>query len=523
MVWRRWFAGHRSRRIGLALFVVSYAALVAAWLVGNPLGRAPDEPLQYVRALGVGSGQIFGERTKITWPGYTDAQREWSDHEIRIFDLPAHLSLLPAVPCNITDPNQTARCQNGWPGPAATRQISYVGSYQPFAYAPAGVVMRTASTPWMAYILGRATIAALALLLLGLAVRAFWHDALPSLSLFGLALAVTPMAVFLAASLSASGVEIAGAVCYVAGLLAVARGRPKSTSAWLAVGAGGVALGISRSLGPYFVVGLAGVVAVSIGLRAAWQLLRSSGRRALVAGVAVVVASGLNFLWDATQMPHLNWKLSLLAKSNADALPRAGREMIGVFGWLEAGLPRGAINVWAVLTLGLVVLAIVLGSWYERIAIAGVIVGAATLIAAFHAVLLPESGFDVQGRHLLPLAVGVPLLAADVILRHRRRLKATVIGAAAVGGTVVTAALQVLAWYGNARRYAVGVSGPTWFFRHAQWSPPGGWHLWIVVAVLGGASLALAAVVSALPAAQKLGRANVTSLPSAQEPLVGVD
>jgi hypothetical protein len=35
--------------------------------------------------------------------------------------------------------------------------------------------------------------------------------------------------------------------------------------------------------------------------------------------------------------------------------------------------------------------------------------------------------------------------------------------------------MQVVAWYVNAKRYAVGGSGPEWFLSRAAWAPSAGW------------------------------------------------
>jgi hypothetical protein len=384
--------------------------------------------------------------------------------------------------------------------------------------------MRMAGSPWTAYVLGRVGIAALSLVLLGLAIRVFWDGTLPSVAVFGLSLAVTPMAVFLASSLSASGAETAAAVCYVAGLLGLARGRRAAGPVWLAIGAGGTVLAISRSLGPYFILAAAGAVAVSVGFPEAWRRLRAGGRAAVAAGACIAVASALNQWWEATQMPHLSWRASLLAKATLEPLPRVGREMVGVFGWLEAGLPGPVYALWAVLTLSLVVLALALGRWRERLAVVGLIAGCVALVAAFHAVLLPQSGFDIQGRHFLPLAVAVPLLAADVVLRQRHRVRVRILATFAALGAVATGAVQGFAWYVNARRYAVGISGPNWFIARADWSPPGGWAPWVVVAFAGAICLVVGGVRPALPSIVGRRRARLEyGAAPAGEPLVGVD
>ncbi|HKN40526.1 MAG TPA: DUF2142 domain-containing protein, partial [Acidimicrobiia bacterium] len=362
-----------------------------------------------------------------------------------------------------------------------------------------GLAMRLGSTPWSAWLLGRTTVAALTLVLLFLGVLAFWDPGAPAVVFAGIALAVTPMALFLAGSLSPSAEEVAGGVCFAAGLLAVLRDRPPPARAWVAVAAGGVVLAASRSLGPYFVVVVAGVMVVAFGVKQAWRRVRGAWVAAAVATVLIGAACLANLVWEATQQPHTVWRLSLLEHLKWGRLPSLGQEMVGVFGWLEFKLPHPTYWIWGILTLVLVGLAVAVGRWRERVALVGMVVGVGLLGLAFHAVLPVETGFDVQGRYLLPIAVAIPLIAAEVLVRRRARLPARALGAFALTAAAVTAFLQGLAWYVNAHRYAVGTSGPRWFLGRAEWSPPGGWLVWIVLAGVGTACLGLGGWLAAAP------------------------
>ena len=42
-------------------------------------------------------------------------------------------------------------------------------------------------------------------------------------------------------------------------------------------------------------------------------------------------------------------------------------------------------------------------------------------------------------------------------------------------------------------RAAVGQDGPLAFFAHAQWRPPAGWYVWIVLVIIAAGSLAATA------------------------------
>jgi hypothetical protein len=97
----------------------------------------------------------------------------------------------------------------------------------------------------------------------------------------------------------------------------------------------------------------------------------------------------------------------------------------------------------------------------------------------------------VQGRHVLPVTIIVPLLSA--VLIGRRPLASP--GWYAWAGLSITsfAVFQFLALYLNGRHYAVGPKAPVLFFTAAFWSPPLGWKAWIPMALVGAALCAASA------------------------------
>ena len=112
--------------------------------MGNPLGRAPDEPMHYVKAAALANGEPRGGPTVLTHAGYTETQWQWARHQIRLFNLPHRIALAPVVPCPIFDSRVAAGCQRGWPATGNAQQPSYVGSYQPYGYVASAALMRAA-------------------------------------------------------------------------------------------------------------------------------------------------------------------------------------------------------------------------------------------------------------------------------------------------------------------------------------------------------------------------------------------
>ena len=119
--------------------------------------------------------------------------------------------------------------------------------------------------------------------------------------------------------------------------------------------------------------------------------------------------------------------------------------------------------------------------------------GASVLIpvALFAAVFRP-TGYGVQGRYVLPFAIAVPLLAGEIVFRHRDRLEPLNTRRLLGWLAAIAAVVQAIAWFSNARRYAIGVDGSWWFLGRAEWSPPLGWWPWAVLACIGSILLFLA-------------------------------
>jgi Mn2+/Fe2+ NRAMP family transporter len=76
-----------------------------------------------------------------------------------------------------------------------------------------------------------------------------------------------------------------------------------------------------------------------------------------------------------------------------------------------------------------------------------------------------------QGSYTLPLAVGMPILAAFALAATERGRELVGSRFVLVVGLVVSFA-QLLAFAQNLRRYTVGIKGPIAYFQHAQWNPP---------------------------------------------------
>jgi hypothetical protein len=76
-----------------------------------------------------------------------------------------------------------------------------------------------------------------------------------------------------------------------------------------------------------------------------------------------------------------------------------------------------------------------------------------------------------QGRYGLPLAVGVPIVAAMAIASSERGRQMAEPRLFVCAGVMLVVA-HILAFAQNLRRYTVGYDGEIQYWRHAEWSPP---------------------------------------------------
>jgi hypothetical protein len=513
-------------RLPAVIAVVGFGLLAVAWAMADPPGAPPDEATNFVRAVAVGRGEWRGTAPAPAAPAPAPAapapavaaapvgadplatMLAWQLRTTRVFDVPARLDPAPFA-CLPVDPNVSAACLSARPPPGPGTAPgrtgdeaipSYVGTYQPVGFVAAGVASRWANDAATALRLARLGDVALWLALVAMALAVLGDRRRPGLSLLGPVVAVTPMAVFLGASVSPNGIEIAAAVALWAALLRVTRPDPPPARAWAVVAVSGVLLAFTRSLGPVFLAFPVAAAIVLLGPRRAWSRLRLGGGAATAAVVAVAAAVAGSTVWEAAFQPHAAVSAAVFrhwAMPSVRELPEVFREHVGLFGPLAVPMNAAAYWVWAAITAAVVVAAIAVGTRRERLALVATLAAVPVVSVVVSAAVVHQTGFGMQGRYISALAVAVPLLAGEVLWRNRDKVSARA-GAALVavaGGSA--SAVQLLAWYSNARRYAVGTDGPRLFIGSAQWSPPAGWWVWLAVAVAGAGLVATAAMVAA--------------------------
>ncbi|HVE92565.1 MAG TPA: DUF2142 domain-containing protein, partial [Actinomycetota bacterium] len=493
----------RALRATRLLVVVGFTLLVMAWMFGTPPGAGPDELAHYVKAVGAGGGDIRGgEIPEATMGPPPSATQAWFNQTSRVFDVPPRLSTA-RLEC-VTFFRVPGDCPPIQGGQGS--ELSHVGTYQPWSYVLPGVAAGMSGDAPAALRAGRAISAAVCLALLCAAAALLWDPRNAGASVAGLLVGVSPMVLFVMSQLSGSGPELAGTICLAAALIHLSREAPSSRWAWLAAGAGAVLAVSTRSLGPLWVLLCVAGVTVAFGGRRLLSEVKSGGRGAKAAIVATVAAGAAGVWWEAAFQPHPGFSLSRTIRnlpSAAYSMVDVGEQSIGIFGSLDVRVRPGFYVLWAILLLVVLGLALLWGRPRERMALAGLSAGAVGFSVVLAAAVVIPTGFGLQGRHVLPAAVPVPLIAGEVlsraVARRKRpgadaRFSSRAAAAVTVWVAAIAAALHGLAWMTNARRYAFGQPVSWDLLGSAAWAPPGGWLPWILLVCAGCGCLALSGV-----------------------------
>ena len=479
----------------VSVFVLPYVLLGLVWALANPAMAAPDEDAHLVKALGMARFDIGTPGPPVADSSDLGEVRNASIS--RVVEIPARLDPR-GYRCFAFQADAAAACQPSTPSTTDGDVAAHttLGAYPPFIYPVAGAAAYLGSDPVSATRLGRLVVLAASTVLLWLAC---WHLVrwLGPRSLLGLAVLLTPTAVFCFGILNTSAVEILGATG-MAAVVAVHGRRPEaltyaSTEATVLVC--GTALVLSRQLGVVTLAVLTGLLLLLGGWRTVWSGLRA-GRpvtwaAVAVPGLATLAVGGWELRYDHPALLG-PWASVDSVRGVVAQLPQLVQESIGRFGWLDVRPPSAVNLVWFAASLALVVTALVLGDRRDRIVLVAVLLVAVAVSYVTYARVFFPVGAGLQGRHVLPILAVVPVWSGVVLAE---RLRPRVFGIAVRAGAVALPLVVVAGLYLNAMRYAIGLrpdEGPVWFVPAAQWSPPLGWYPWLTLSVVGAVLLGVA-------------------------------
>ncbi len=390
--------------MGIASFVC-----MTAWGLLLPLFAGPDETSNFVKSAAVVRGELIGDDHP---PSLDDSYFRTTVDIDRQFNaanwIPWCFATSPASPAcdrpiDTTDPRDPAP----W---------TSVGRYPPAAFVVPGLgtlIGPDDAAARLARILNAAVVAAF----FGLAAGRLARSDLSSTTVL---IALTPGVFFLGAVLSPSGVEIAAA--FATWVFAGAALRPDrwSRSDEMAFALCVSALVLARPIGAVLAAIIVATTALSAGGRVALTKLVTAHRPTVGAGV---LTAGFMVIWHVRVFAvHLDESVVTgepaigtiaVARQALRHLPQLYEQHVGNFGWLDT--PSPTLVVWFFAATAALAVA---SAWrslqaVERgalVALVGITVATSVYLDTdyyrlFHA-------FGAQGRHLSPLLVGVPVLAA---------------------------------------------------------------------------------------------------------------
>lgn len=461
--------GLRWTGIGLLLFV-----LTALWSIGTPLMSSPDEPSHVSRAAGVVRGQVS-----------LDLQQPQSDGATpglagRV-ELPSDYAAALALPnCFAFQSNVSAACQADLgPDDGSTVVVdTFAGQYPPLYYALVG---------WPSLFLSaEAGITAMrlvsALLTAGLMTWGLFRLTRIEgnrAGVWGAVVGLTPMTFFLGATVNPAGFEIAAAFTFWTACLALVLSRGKVTTAALVQAViGGGLLVTTRSTGPVWALAIL-VITLIAAPAGRWREVLRHRRIWWVAGATLAFcAAGAGWLLAHPSVVTTENAYPQLASLRVAVLGVLGHaqgyllNMIGDYGWLDSPSPPVTFIAWFAMVGALLLLGLAAHrAGRRRIALLLLVIGTAAAPIILQVPTAADTGLIWQGRYALPVAIGVPLLAALVVGLGQHPGDDQLVRRLARGTLPVILIAQVAAFYWAARRYAEGLEGEL-LTLDPQWDSP---------------------------------------------------
>jgi hypothetical protein len=476
-----------ARRIRSTWFVtsatfISVFLICAAWALATPISSGPDESGHIMKAAASARGIWTGSPTDRSG--------------IEIFVLPANVADVgEPLTCTAFHPERSAACAPSLDDASAAEVTvrTGVGSYNPVYYVLVG---------WPTLLLsGEPAIYAMrlvsALLTASLLTVTFWGArALAEGSRFAQAavlVALTPMVYFLGGVVNPNGLETTGVGAFGVLLwLVLARPNPPC----FAIGALVVTTALVanlRATSPLYLLLAAFAVFTAVGWPHALRAFRSA--RIFVPAIIAVGFASLGALWTiqvglrAGFIPSSGDERDDYWTAFGTTMGKSidyGRELIGVFGWLDTPMPDWTYALWAAL-VGVVLFGAVIVASRKRVAAVMISLLALAFVPALvQSPTAADYGYIWQGRYSLPLfttlllvaGIGVALSVNGAGMRAGRR-------AILVIGLAVTAA-QISGFVAALYRYVVGIDVDfARMFDAPDWSPPTGLAIPITMCAVG--------------------------------------
>lgn len=470
------------------LAFVGFVLPIAAWSLATPEFASPDEISHAYRAVSVVRGEFLPQADSALGGGAGTVS------------VPkGYAAAADSIGCYVFDGKVTADCaQDVQPSEELEPRSSGAARYNPFYYLLVGWPTLL-STGGAGYFGMRLVSAALAAGFLASGFVSAWRGRQSRLWRGAVVLAGTPMVFFMAAVCNPNGLEIAAAISVWAALLRLLTGTAWSSGETGALlrrfAIGSSALVLTRGLSPLWLA-IIGLTCLAVAdLPRVARLLRSARTWVWIGLVLLATAGSVGWTLAAgtSNIPDLYAEpdKTFLGAITYEWGFMGGRlqQFFGLFGWTDTPSPALAIMLFTLALGGLVILALALGRTRPMIvllALGAIVIG---LPLALEAMQFNELGLFWQSRYTLPIAVGIPLLAAYA-LTERGTLAGSSAGHVlrtrrlAVIITAAVAIAHIMSFSNAIIRYSAGLDNTLSPFV-GTWHPVGGVALVHVLQVAG--------------------------------------
>ena len=485
--WRPYGLRATPRFIFIAAFSLMFLIL-GCWSYASPLAAAPDEQAHVIHAYAIDHGQIG---TAMTPPSKVLVN----------FNVPMSINFIKSdLQCWQFKVTVPATCMKPWDNsPTLIKTPSYVGHYPPLYYALVGIGGLFNDGPPGIYLM-RLISAALGSLMIALAFYTVARWGRRRGMILGVYLAITPITYFLSSCINPSGFEIMTAIAVWTTLCILAlEYRDDPPVAMLRILAfEAITLELIRGLSPFWLFLIAAVTVLLITPRITLELIRTNRSiqfviagitsGALVAATWILTQGTLNVLPVGYAVSATDSEFTVVGKVLTHVKEWI-RESVGVLGWLDTVLPVVVYKTWYYFVFAVVIIGLIRAKNHQRLALLSVCALSFVVPVAIVTRQAHILGIVWQGRDSLPLVVGVVIVACGLMVPAgdpglRTRVLLCL-------GVVVLALNNMLSFYFNLRRYAVGSLGSHLFFlRNQGWSPPTGQTPTLVVFCLATMGLA---------------------------------
>lgn len=451
------------------MFVVAFALFILVgeiWSLATPLNGGPDERAHTIKAAAVVRGQWLGHPVPGAPGAYTS---------VRVPRIYTDFGIDDCVRGRPAEPEGT--CPRRSVPDEVVQNRTYVGHYPPLYYLLVGWPTVLATQASIYLMRAMSVLASSLFLALAVATACCWSRS--KVLLPAVAVAITPMALFLSGVINPSGLEISAAVAmWTAAVVLVTDQAADPPAALIGVLTAATCVELLvRGDSPLWPA-----VCLLVMLPLAWRRLplRTLYRRVSVrvAGFCLGLAAAGTVAWYVVGQPQTivpqggappGATGSEVTRMIVGSTGSVVQQMVGNFGWLDTPAPFVTYLIWFGVAGALLLLAVLIGRARHLASLAVAIVASVLVTFVVLESTIRQENL-AQGRYFLPLAVSIPIVAGALGVQAGLPRRASARWSSSA--LVLLCAGQVAAGWWALRRYLVGDRGPLL----PTATVPGVWH-----------------------------------------------